>query len=747
MRKQTNKSQIKQQKAAQEKKLAKIKTKKQEPVPKTNSLLKKKVVAQLVQKSSQPLGQKLKVDIKADLDDKSIDLAFASLVGFLASKSLFTPSQDVDPQRVINGLTYMFEGVISKVKGGTENLSSAPIVIYDLIDALSPKVVPFLGSGQASYAWTSVSNFSIPTIPMNGGAVWNVTQQNDDQSSVSSCPVLSGTPSEEDYSYLLQLLGGLAVEGAMRIVTLAEYTSPMKKDVSAFARVYPYNGLAPSESGAWYKDIESEVEITAPAFSSFSKYSTQTNYENRVPMKLHAYSGDAAVTMGLPLTNLNSSYFNKRAPVFKLIDFEEIYAVLVHFAVSTVKNLYITGAWVENASIGMTEQDFRVLLRQALLTVFDAQYAVQFLGPLNFGTQQNGFVPFEIMGNTSSTPSFGQMNIPLILKENLAALRARTIVPAGTTSKINKVNYIPVLGRYVLDSPVTPVVVIDNGGGTWDLFLPPSGPNINLIDGTIGNSQYVNLSGSYYKTVLANWNYFMTQAAKVIADYGPIQGDQGAAGLGAIFYTGVVASVDDTYRVPRNIAIKYAKFADIIKNKNGSAEQVEQKMESVKIGRSMERTGSDPKLVKRQPSVKALAPATLATLTKKWSTSAFKISAEQQQFLDFIITPCMRLDPNNTNDQLSIEMYQIEAREPISAFYSGEPNESGGAEWSRLGAYAGSMVTGIGKQTNNEFACIIKRMVESGEAGMLASILGGVAKSFFPEASGVIDTVSSIVPF
>lgn len=746
MRKQTNKQKIKQQKVTHDKKLSKMTKKKESPDYPVKTELKKKVVATLVQKSSQPLGQRLKVDVKADLDNKSIDLAFASLVGYLANKALFAPTQDIVPQRVINGLTYMFEGIISKIKGGTENLSAAPILVYDFIDALSPKVVPFLGSGQVSYAWASVPDFSVPSIPMNGGAVWNVTEQLDDQSNISNCPILSGSPNEEDYSYLLQLIGGLAVEGSMKIVTLADYTSPMKRDVSAFARVYPYNGLAPSEAGAWYKDVESEVEILAPVFSSFSKYSTQTNYENRVPMKLHAYSGDAAVAMGLPLTNLNSSYYNKRAPVFKLIDFEEIYAVVIHLAVNVIKKLFALGNWVQGGSLGVTQQDFRIVLRQALLTVFDTQHMVQFLGPLNFGSQQNGFVPFQVMGNTASTPAFGQFNIPLILKENLAALRSRTIIPAGTKSKINKVNYIPILGRYVLDSPVTPYVQPDNGATGWDLFLPPSGPTINLIDGTIGNSQYVNLSGSYYKTVMQNWNYFLAeQATNMITEYGPIQGDQGAPGLGALFYTGVVASVDDTIDRPKNVAIKYAKWAEIISNK-ARAEPPPVK-ERIKQSRSLSVNETKMEKKKSVADIQALAPATLATLTKKWSTSVFKLSAEQQQFLDFIITPCMRLDPNNTNDQLSLEMYQVEAREAISSWYAGEANESGGAEWSRLGAYAGSMVTGIGKQTNNEFAVIIKKLVENGEAGMLASILGGVAKSFFPEASGVIDTVSSIVPF
>jgi len=361
------------------------------------------------------------------------------------------------------------------------------------------------------------------------------------------------------------------------------------------------------------------------------------------------------------------------------------------------------------------------------LNAFDTQYMVQFTGPLAFGTNDNGFAPFQVSGGTYGNPEFSTMLVPQMLKENINALKARSIRNSvRCKSKINVMTYIPVLGLYVRDTPVAPQYT--TSAGTFPLFDPP-GPQqtINLIDGSIDPNTYVNLNGSYYQTKLSDYNFTISEFNQVLSKTSSICGDSGPPGLGCLYYTSVQKEAELSERLVAPKA-NYSKYVSTISN----------------IPKAIVKTSSQKNV--KMPEV--IPPASLVTLTQNYTTTAFPVGAELQAFMDTIIVPTIRLDPSGTADQMSLQMYQIETREAVSTKYNESTNTAGGGTYSRLGKYAQLNITGVGHDSAGEYDSIMNSLVQHNQAGFLSGILGGLAKTILPaDMHGIVDTISDIVPF
>jgi len=499
-----------------------------------------------------------------------------------------------------------------------------------------------------------------------------------------------------------------------------------------------YNGLQPSQAGGYYKDVENEVTITAPMFSSFSQYIDTSNKETRVPLKLHAYAGDAALTAGWPLHPTFVSFFNKKAPSFKCIDFDWICFTLTTWVGRLITKAINMGSWNPGDTLPMTYQDFRIVLRQALLNLYDSQYMLQFTGPLDFGTNENGFVPFMINGNSYGAQFFEGMLVPELIQENLAALKARTIrVGTEGKSKLNVQTFFPVLGQYVQDT--IPVPAYTFNGQTYPLFeVQPQVP-ISLINGNTTGNNYVNFNSNYYQVCLSNWNEAVSRMKEYSASQTSIVGDAGPLGLGILYYTSVVQSVDQT-KIAGPANVKLSKYTEFMMNSKSAEPPKIVKMDSKKGLGCMSNATIAP--------VQALPPATLVSMTQEFSTMSIPPSSEMQALLDTLIVPVIRVDPNGTTDQLSLQMYQVEAKEPINSTYNPYTNIGGGGLVARLGKLADLCITGIGHETGGEYDRVLQQLKAYNHAGMLSGLLGGLAKTFLPpEVHGIVDTVADVLPF
>jgi hypothetical protein len=679
------------------------------------------------------------VTIRAKFDQVSLELVYASWYSYMASRGLFAigVEEDNNPNTMVDGFGFMFGGFVSAIGSGTMELTKAPAFVLDMFAALTPKDVTLLTYGKANFSWLqSPVWFNNPIINIVGGA-WTPQVVVADTNAYDS---LSTTPSAnyniQAYSTLLNKIGGISKCKQLRLCDTAKYNSVLSRDVSSFSRVYVYNGLTPSQAGGYYKDVENEVTITAPMLASFSQYYADQGVEARVPLKLHAYAGDAALSAGWSLHPTFVSYFNKMAPAFKCIDFDWICFTITTWMSMCVTKSITLGQWQDGASIGISFQDFRIVLRQALLNVFDTQYMVQFTGPMQYGLQENGFVPLQINGNSYGAQQFSTFLLPKLLQENLSALRARTLRNASPKgSQINCQTYFPVLGAYTLDSYPVPTYTSPNTGAFYDLFTNnPNQIGINLVNGQIGQNQFVNLNGTYYQTALSFWTEAVLKIKQVSEETTSIVGDQGPMGLGVLYATSIVKTYDSGPTVAAPSRLLRSPFLDLIGNNK--------RLEPPKTDGKLARTNS------AKSSVGALPPATIISETQAYGTYAYPPSAEIQAFIDSLIVPVIRLDPNGTTDQLSLQMYQIEAREPCSAKGEINVNVGGGGIVTRLSRLASLCVTGVGRDQSSEYARIMELLSDHNNAGMLAGLLGGIAKSFLPpDAHGVVDVVADILPF
>jgi len=701
-----------------------------------------------VQQVSAPVvaNQNLKrnLTVRAEFDSSALNLAFASLYSYYASKGLMTLSNEDGnfPDSLVNGLNYLFIALCSAAKSGTMQVSKAPEVAIDMFKALTSKDVNFMTYSKLTFAWNQAPSWEgFNAINVQGNVWFPVIVTTDNELYDSPAAFPSYVPSEDSYSYFLSKIGGLVGTPKASLVDPAVYKSPLVKDVSAFARSYVYNGLQPSQAGGYYKDIENEVGITAPMMSSFCLYSSDSR-DIRVPTKLHAYAGDAAFAFGAPLHPTFVSYFNKRSPTFKCIDFEWVCGYFTQLLTLAIPKAVALGNWTAGETLEMTFQDFRIMLRQALLNVFDTQYMTQFTGPLAFGNGDNGFVPFQVNGHCYGSQVFSTMAVPTLIRENLNALKARSIrIKRPEGSKINVLTYYPILGRYVTDIPAEPQYEI--GSTAYPLFWSVPQSNINLVDGSIAANDYVNLNGTHYQTCLSVWNAAIGKLKAVLQQTTSLAGDQGPLGLGALFYTAVVsAGGNPSLKIKAPSKLLKSPYLANIKNVYPT--------EDDKKIKSSDRSDSKKNIEKcdSKKNVKALPPASIISETQLFTTSGVPPPTEMQALLDSLIVPVVRLDPNGNDDQLTLQMYQIETKECLSSKYEANPNYAGGAVWSRISKLAEYCITGVGHDSAGEYAAIVDQLSKHNDAGMLSGLLGGLAKSFLPpDAHGIVDTVADLLPF
>lgn len=696
----------------------------------TETALAKKIGAEVILPQTSNSSLKRNVPVVASFDETAFSMMFASLYAFYANRGLMLKSEADfnDPEIVANGLGYLFNALGVAIKSGTIKVSKAPAVVLDMMNALNSKNVTFMGNAKMNFSWDVAPTFdNFPTVSINGGT-WVPTiiiSDNATYNSPAAVPVTNFT--EDAYSATLNRLESVVQNPAAQLQDPAKYRSVLSRDVSSFARAYVYNGLTPSQAGGYYKDVELEVGITAPMLSSFAKYGA-TNAETRVPMKLSAYSGDAALSIGWSLHPTFNSYFNKRTPSIKCIDFEWISSTLCQMLALAINKGISSGKWEVGNYLPITFQDFRIVLRQALLNIFDSQYMLQFTGPLNFGSNDNGFVPFQVNGHSYGNQAFSTMLVPTLIRENLMALKARAFRnKKPQKSKINIMTWFPVLGRYVQDTPPVPQYIPPRGEPAVPIFAPTAQQTINLIDGSVSPGQYVNLNGTHYQTAMAVWNNALGTLNAVLAPCASIVGDAGAPGLGILFYTSVVKSApQQTLALPTPVL--KSPYADTVVN-------------------GLPKRLNREKSLGKESKVQALPPASILYETQEFTTTALPPNTEMQALFDSLIVPVIRLDTGN-DDQLSLQMYQVESKEGVSSKYEGVTNPGAGGVFSRLGKLAQLCVTDIGHDSSGEYQQTLTDIAKHNNAGMLAGLLGGLAKSFLPpDAHGIVDVVADVLPF
>jgi hypothetical protein len=215
-----------------------------------------------------------------------------------------------------------------------------------------------------------------------------------------------------------------------------------------------------------------------------------------------AIGGDSTWLVASLLSQVyKSEVRNPNYTCFKPVDFFEI-CHRVAKSIALMMQYYIRddGFTDQFTDLGITGDDFLILMRRICLMSFPLQYGTQ---SLRFYNDADEFVPLLTSSNTTNSDQVSSILFPLYFVENLNALTPRRMLvnvnPAtGKVVKRNPRNYVPVLGRYTLAAFNIDDYTVDTGESTNSIFIGGQ-PVVNIVDGSInqGNGlKYIDLDTS-----------------------------------------------------------------------------------------------------------------------------------------------------------------------------------------------------------------------------------------------------------
>jgi len=672
--------------------------------------------------------------VKAAIDNVAVSAALLPTITWLLEKNVLSQlmASGVSPSDcssiVLDFANFLLAGLQNYALGAQMTVTTVPDYINVWFEAMRPKQIPFK-TGSVNYSWAEGLAFVLSPVvsgPYSSFVFGDITDNETPVDTINPVPPQTGTST--NYNLVVKFFGQEQTDTAMVPVGTPAVTT---KDGAAFARQYVYNGTSLTLAGGWFCDIEGEVPFKCPMFAKFVQYGS--GMDVRVSRFLEPSSGDSLFSMGLPLlADFNKQYYKNRYPaVFKCIDINLIAGWLCAWAALAREQYLNANINVTNTLIvepfPFTQQDFYIVVRQALCSVFPTQKCVQFLEPMAFSESgtSNGFVSLVTHFGTYGNPMFKNLNIPQLLQENLGCLKMRSFRPK-TAHQVdrNVLNYVPVLGVYVTDTPPVWQYVYDDA--TINMFQDPgSEPTISLVDGSAGTLFY-NLNSSYYQNIMSVWNQFTEQVTQVTTTNISIGSDNGPAGLSLLCFTNYEDSLTNTSKHRRR-----NKFLGKFHVKN--------------IGEDLARTKSAEK-DKNKKKTDNLPPAALTTLTYSYTTMVKGVTDEELSLLGKLILPVFRLDPTGP-DPTNLTMLTTSTIEPY--LLTNNTTDSNGTingrtvlEW--MNDSAGLCVTGTAGSANAAYAEMMKLLAQRGDAGTLGNIAGALLDAV--GAPAVLGSLAKIIP-
>lgn len=704
-----------------------------------------KLDQRVVQKDIDPLMQD-SVSLQVMADTASFKWWVLGTASYLLEKGLLGALQSNEElgtpaQVLLNGLNFITQGIGSVALGAQSPYKQIPKYINVLSEGVKPKPAKFKTS-QVNYSYTgeNLGQGLIPENEVSTGFTFVFGDVPDDNETYLNVLTVAASPtsSEAPWNTLLpEIVNKSLTMSKIVSESSGELTS---KDPSLYARSYIYNGYGVSPSGGWYADSENECGFSSPWLSKFSQYNVN---QLRAARTLWPSSGDAnfAITSMLHPDFQYGDLTTKNPPIFKVIDFEEIYGYVCSWMVAcytTFARQDTTGTSGVNyarQSLPFTQQDFRICLRQALMVHFSSsQKAVQFLGPMTIPTGANGFAPFLAHCGTYGLQTFGDMMLPEVLVENLHCLKARKY-NAGDGN--NPIWYFPVLGRYIQDS-VLPYEFQPSVSSVQNLFTTMTQDSINLIDGAVTGG-YCVFNSQYYQQVKETWNQYVGYFEQYGGNIARLSGDHGPVGLNLLSCTRYEVNADIDLPVRGTTPEDYKQhFVEA----NEKAELLK------KLKRSSQKELKVPKKIKPK-KVGNLPEAILTTLCTQWYTSNVPVVTELSSIFPHLILPSMRVDETQTNSPTSLAMMQIESIEPRSiqsAQISSDGIINGVSRASELQAIGNLIASGTAGAANFDLSAIIRMLKVNGQAGFLGDLAAGIVGGIFPPAAGVAKAIAKQIP-
>jgi len=449
---------------------------------------------------------------------------------------------------------YLLDAFKASVTGTFPALQSAPLWFWETNMALMPKTERFK-TGRVVYTGFNLDD--------GQGVDQNMVMGTLDYSySIFWGEVTPASLRVNGYPILAPQSPYLIAEGEEAIQSLFEFfeekglckrsSAPdpkdlwMTHDTSAFATVYAEMGASYFAPGGMATTLSSERRIGSPIFSKFGPYQ-DAEFLWRGFFEYHRGTG-TPFYIGPRLMELThqKQIRNKVAPIFKWINFDEIFEILSLTLCLAIEENF-KGTAVVPIPCPLTSQQVQIMLRQAILPLFSNEMAQDlrlespaWIPLLPFVVGPNGIA----QGNSGSGPM-----LPFFLAENLRCMKRVTAVLKNTRNPAQpstmELDIVPILCR------PSPAIIPQLGnytleaGGTFSLYtvippLPDPEVPINLIDAScvVGPvTNYLDLNADVQPLLVSSWNTWIQQYSGTLASLVQLSTDRGCAALCVLPYT------------------------------------------------------------------------------------------------------------------------------------------------------------------------------------------------------------------
>jgi len=691
------------------------------------------------------------INIPADFQLDAVQLMWLSTWTRMFEKAWNSNPPPYGTEYILDAFQIMQTVTSQIMAGATPNIIQLPAYVQIMLNLLAPKNVAFrLNSIKYSWSmpWTATNTAIIPVSPAGVALHW-VFGDPDVVTSVTYAALIipfSAILNSDETN--LQIAFGLIED--LSPDTKLQPTGQVKlgkNDASAFARTFEYLGQGNSTAGGAYGECEQEVSFVKSWIPA--QFVTFLDTDTRVSRSYRPKSGDSCLCSGLALmAGMRASDFKNGPPIiYKFIDFEEIYYEYIQW-LSLAWTNYLQSPVNESqinlnmtTSLPFTVQDFRIILRQALLQCFSNQAIVQFMCPKpQNGVNDNVFVPFIMHAGTYSASEFGSMKFPLILGENMKMLKTAIVEVNGPKSKVV---HVPVLGKWINDTYVPdpqlvePQEFVEAGGLTpFSMFMDPTGQNvISLYDGKMGASSYVNFNGLYYQTALTYLNALVSQLSNTGGMLTTITGDSGP-GLSLLNFTRYIAVMP-----PGMVAKRQRRYECLLE----AQERVKELKRAKSKGKLLPPVNADNmrgvpvRQTKDDDSFKVNPIGDVYTNYTVAISATVQLTQPMQSLLQSFIIPNIRPDTTDTLQPQSYSEWQIASIEPNLATYQTGGNAiASTVRADDLSTAAAAPITNIlNGENSSDLMKVFQKLVEEGCGpdwmGILTSGLGfglQVAKAF-----------------
>lgn len=475
-------------------------------------------------------GSSSVIPVIATIEDRTISYLAMGIVLRAIKKGLMqSQTTDAVPYYCFR---YLIDAFSSCLESGVSLITEAPSWYWEIFHALKPKQVSFK-TGAVSYSWKVVPTgqandqvFELGTGASQYAIFWGTGGSGD---AVNGFPVL-GTVLP--YTQVLGLaaiakLWNYSGGRESKLIPDPGLACKMYNDTSAFSVVYPEIGASYFSVGAFRTTIYSERHIDSPILAKFAMYQPPGTpvYRGWQKAALGAGSASSVGPMWLDSGKLSIAR-TKFAPTIKFFNFDEIFETLTLTLCTALDNL--VKSQQPATTCPLTSQEVQILLRQAVLPMFDNDV----FQDLRYDATENVvMLPFTV-GPNGAVTGLVDMLIPTFLAENIRCMK-RFSAQVNKKFENSVITWYSILGR---PSPQeAPQLGNYTFGGGTEIYANLSGEvGINIIDCSAPVGQgvgYLDFTRTQIQQLKETWNQWITQLQNVLSPLVSVTGQKGIRAL------------------------------------------------------------------------------------------------------------------------------------------------------------------------------------------------------------------------